>query len=101
MSILLIGGMDRLERHYQNEAIKRGVNLKIFTKQTKEIGKKIGKIDAIVLFTDKVSHSLKNEIINLAKTRKIPLFMYHSCGISTFRRCLDCLQKLKQKGGLA
>ncbi|MCS7215880.1 MAG: DUF2325 domain-containing protein [Thermodesulfovibrio sp.] len=101
MSILLVGGMDRLERHYLNEAISRGVNLKVFTKPTKDIGRKIGKIDAIVIFTDKVSHSVKNEIINLAKAKKIPFFMYHSCGICTFRKCLDCLQKLKKEGGLA
>ncbi|MDW7971730.1 MAG: DUF2325 domain-containing protein [Thermodesulfovibrio sp.] len=101
MSILLVGGMDRLERHYLKEAIQRGVNLKVYTKPTKDIGRKIGKIDAIVIFTDKVSHSVKNKIINLAKAKKIPCFMYHSCGICTFRKCLDCLQKLKQKGGLA
>ncbi len=101
MSILLLGGMDRLERHYLKEASQRGINLKVFTKPTKYIGKKIGMVDAIVIFTDKVSHSVKHEVINFARSKGIPLFMYHSCGLCTLRKCLECLQNLKQKGGLA
>lgn len=103
MSILLLGGMDRLERHYLNEASLRGIKLKVFTKPTKDIGKKIGNVDAIVIFTDKVSHSVKYEIVNFARENGIPYFMYHSCGLCTLRRCLDCIKNLnlKQKGGLA
>ncbi|MCS7164532.1 MAG: DUF2325 domain-containing protein [Thermodesulfovibrio sp.] len=101
MSIILVGGMDRLERHYIKEAIQRGINLKVFTKPTKNIEKKIGKVDAIFIFTDKVSHSVRKEIINFARAKGIPFFMYHSCGICTFRKCLDCLQKIKKEGGLA
>jgi len=100
MSILLLGGMDRLERHYLNEANQRGINLKVFTKPTKEIGRKIGKVDAIVIFTDKVSHSIKHEIISFARAKGIPFFMYHSCGLCTLRKCLDSIKNLKQKGGL-
>lgn len=101
MSVLLLGGMDRLERHYLNEASRRGINLKVFTKPTKEISRKIGKVDAIVIFTDKVSHSIKHEIASFAKAKGIPCFMYHSCGLCTLRKCLDCLKNIKQKGGVA
>lgn len=101
MSIVLLGGMDRLERHYLNEASRRGISLKVFTKPAKGIGKKIGKVDAIVLFTDKVAHSLRYEIVNFARANGIPCFMYHSCGICTLRKCLDCLKNFGQKGVLA
>lgn len=98
MSIILIGGMDRLERHYQNEANERGINLKIFTKPKKEVVKKIGKVDAIVIFTDKVGHSLKSEVTNYARAKGIPCFMYHSCGVVTLRKCLDCIKIRKKEG---
>lgn len=101
MSVLLLGGMDRLEKHYLNEANQKGINLKVFTKPTKDIIRKIGKVDAIVIFTDKVSHTVKNEIIKFARSKGIPFFMYHSCGLCTLRKCLECLKTLKQKGGLA
>lgn len=32
MCIVLIGGMDRLERHYKNEAERAGVSVKVFNR---------------------------------------------------------------------
>ncbi|MCX7856930.1 MAG: DUF2325 domain-containing protein [Deltaproteobacteria bacterium] len=100
MSILVIGGMDRLERHYFREARDMGASLKIFTKLRKNIHKKIGKVDAIVIFTGKVSHSLKHKIISYAHSNGIPVFTYHNCGLCTLRRCLDYLKKQIPNGGL-
>lgn len=99
MSILLIGGLDRLEKHYLDEAKQRGINLKVFTKPKKHISKKIGKVDVVIIFTDKISHPVKNEITKFARSRGIPFFMYHNCGLCTLRKCLDCLKNLKKQGG--
>ncbi|MGC9018038.1 MAG: hypothetical protein ACP5JQ_07695 [Caldimicrobium sp.] len=40
MCIALIGGMDRLERHYFEEAKKMNVTLKVFTKLEKNLEKR-------------------------------------------------------------
>ncbi len=101
MSIMLLGGMDRLTEHYENEAKRMGVRLKVYTKGAKNITKKIGKVDAILIFTDKIAHSVKQEVGNYAKLKKIPCFMVHSCGLCTLRKCLEHLKKLNQNGGLA
>ncbi|WP_353684479.1 DUF2325 domain-containing protein [Thermodesulfovibrio sp. 3907-1M] len=101
MSVLLIGGMDRLKSHYLKEASQRGINLKLFTKPCKEVTRKIGKVDAIVVFTNKVSHSIRDDVINFARAKGIPFFMCHSCGLCTLRKYFDDLKKLNQKGGLA
>ena len=93
MCIALVGGMDRLKRHYINEARQFGVELKVFTKHKAGILSKIRNVDAIVIFTNKVSHTAKKEVVNVAKTKKIPVFMYHSCGICTLRDCLSCLKR--------
>lgn len=98
MSIILVGGIDRLEKHYQKEAKERGFNIKVFTRPKKDIVRKIGKVDAIIIFTDKVAHSLKNEVLNFARAKGIPCLHNHGCGISSFRKCLECLSKHK-KGG--
>jgi len=97
MSIALIGGMDRLERQYINEAESVGINLKVFTKAESGIASKIKNMDAVVIFTNKVSHKAKREVMNVAKSRNIPVFMYHSCGICTLRDCLNCLKKEKEE----
>ena len=91
MCVALIGGMDRLERNYINEAQRLGVELKVYTKSETGIASKIKHVDAVVIFTNKVSHKIKKEVMNIAKAKNIPVFQYHSCGICTLRNCLSCL----------
>ena len=96
MCVALIGGMDRLERQYINEAEWVGVDIKVFTKPEANMASKIGRVDAVVIFTNKVSHKAKKEVMNAAKAKNIPIFMYHSCGICTLRDCLSCIKREKE-----
>ncbi len=93
MCVALVGGMDRLERQYISEAEKVGINLKVFTKSENGMISKIRNMDAVVIFTNKVSHKAKVEVMNTAKSKQIPVYMYHSCGICTLRDCLRCLKE--------
>lgn len=95
MCVALVGGMDRLERHYTNEAEKFGIELKVFTRSEAGIASKVKHVDALIIFTNKVSHQVKGEIMNVAKARNIPVLMHHSCGVCTLRNCFDCLMKKK------
>jgi len=92
MSIVLVGGMDRLGGQYRKEAERLGMNLRIFSQAEQGMGNKIKNADALVIFTNKISHRAKNEAVSAAKTNGIPLFMHHSCGVCTFRECIKCLQ---------
>ena len=67
MCVALIGGMDRLERQYINEAERVGVDIKVFTKPEANMASKIGRVDAVVIFTNKVSHKAKRDVMNVAK----------------------------------
>ena len=100
MCIALIGGMDRLERHYKGEAVRAGVELQVFTKSEINIAAKLKKADAMVIFTNKVSHQVKNEAMNSARLNNIPVFMHHSCGVCTLRDCLNCMVIIHNKTGL-
>lgn len=91
MCIAVIGGMDRLERDYINEAEKFGIRLKVYTNPETNFISKIKNVDALIIFTNKVSHRAKNEAMSIAKSRNIPVLMHHSCGICTLRDCLGCL----------
>lgn len=90
MCIALIGGMDRLERHYREEAERVGITLQVFSRSQTNIAAKLRKADAIVIFTNKVSHRVKLEAMQVAKSWDIPVFMHHACGVCTFRNCLQC-----------
>ncbi len=90
----LIGGMDRLEKQYTLEAEKFGIKLKVFTKSKNDMASKIKHVDVLVIFTNKVSHRAKKEVVSLAKLRGIPVLMYHSCGICTLRYCFKSLENM-------
>lgn len=91
MCVALIGGMDRLGRQYLEEAEKFGVDLRVFTCSEARMHSKLRNVDAMVIFTNKVSHQVKKQAIVAAKAKDIPVFMHHSCGICTLRECLGCI----------
>ncbi len=91
MCVGLIGGMDRLKRHYLKEAERFGVDLKVFSRWETNLSKKINCLHALIVFTDKVSHMARKEAMEVARSRQIPVFMYHSSGICTLRNGLDSI----------
>lgn len=91
MCIAIIGGMDRLERHYREEATRSGIELRVFNRSQVDIGAKLKYVDALVIFTNKVSHRVRNEALKAVKDRSVPIILQHSCGVCTFRDCLRCL----------
>ncbi|MFO0751814.1 MAG: DUF2325 domain-containing protein [Thermodesulfovibrionales bacterium] len=92
MCVALIGGMDRLEKHYRSEAEKFGIELKVFSGARTNMAAGIRNVDAMVIFTNKISHRVKKEVMNIAKAQGIPVKMYHSCGVCTLRDCFGCLK---------
>lgn len=98
MCIALIGGMDRLERHYKAEADRFGIDLKVFNASAAGMTSKLKNVDAVVIFTNKVSHQARKEAMNIARSWKVPVFQYHSCGVCTLRECFSCLNNNKGRG---
>lgn len=90
MCIALIGGMDRLDKHYKEVAELAGLSLQIFSKSQTNIAAKLKKADLMVIFTNKVSHRVKTEAMQAAKSCGIPVIMRHTCGVCTLRECLEC-----------
>ena len=100
MSIALIGGMDRLEQQYLKEAEKLGVELRVFSIAMKDIGAKLKHSEAVVIFTNKVSHRARNAAMNAAKAHHIPVFIHHACGVCTLRECLKCIMIINTASGV-
>jgi hypothetical protein len=93
MKVTIIGGMDRLENHYQKEAEKRGFELKIFNLPEARMLHRVKGAEALILFTGKVSHEARNKVVAMAKSNNIPLYMCHSSGICALRDCLSCIDR--------
>ena len=88
MCVTLIGGLDRLQKDYIAAAKENGHSLKCISRNERNFVDKIGNPDALIVFTNKVSHEAKRKAVQVARSRNIPLQMVHSCGVSSLRECL-------------
>ncbi|WP_456434550.1 DUF2325 domain-containing protein [Thermosulfuriphilus sp.] len=98
MCIALIGGMDRLRKEYETEARKRGVELRIYSRSVPRLSRRIRNVDAIIIFTNKVSHEARRQVLEAHRECDIPLIQLHSCGLSSLKKCLaDFVQRKELK----
>ncbi len=91
MNIALIGGVKSLEKNYKLEADKRNIDLRVFNKATTGMALKVRNYNAVIIFTNFVSHRAKKEIMDMAKKSNMPVVMHHSSGVSTLRDSLNCI----------
>ena len=63
MCVTLIGGMDRLKQDYIAAARQGGATLKCISRNERNFVDKIGNPDAIIVFTNKVSHEAKRKAL--------------------------------------
>ncbi len=78
MSIVLVGGHDRMHAEYKEIADKHGCRVKVYTQRTARFDKAIGNPDGIVLFTSTVSHQMIHTAVKEAKRKQIPVMRCHS-----------------------
>jgi len=88
MSVVIIGGHERMERIYRDTGKKHGCKIKVFTKMQGDLHKRIGNPDYIVMFTDVVSHKLINTAMKILKKKNIPSLKLHNSSLQTLEKAL-------------
>lgn len=88
MSLVIIGGHERMERVYKETCKKYGYKAKIFTKHTGNLDKRIGNPNYIVTFTDVTSHKLVNASLKISKKKNIPNLRLHNSSIQSLENTL-------------
>ncbi|MDR0881770.1 MAG: DUF2325 domain-containing protein [Candidatus Adiutrix sp.] len=86
-TVALIGGLEHLRNKYIDTAKSFGVDLKFFEGRENCIRHRFGELDMMIVFTDNVSHSARQEVVKHARLNIIPLRLRHSSSISTLRKC--------------
>lgn len=74
MSILVVGGHERMEKDYLEMGKKLGFKTKVCTKKANKLASSIGNPDAVVILTSTVSHKICNIVEMKAKKQSIPIF---------------------------
>ncbi|WP_432407545.1 DUF2325 domain-containing protein [Wukongibacter sp. M2B1] len=88
MSVVIIGGHERMERIYRDTGKKHGCKIKVFTKMKGDLCKRIGNPDYILMFTDVVSHKLVNTTMKISKKKNIPNLRLHNSSLQTLESAL-------------
>ncbi len=78
MSIILVGGHDRMHAIYKSTASRMGHKVKVFTQMPANFEKRIGNPDGILLYTKTVSHKMVITAIKEARRKNIPVVRCHN-----------------------
>jgi hypothetical protein len=91
MSLVLVGGHDRMHREYQNVCEHFNCNSKIYTQMPANFNKSIGVPDRIILFTNTVSHKMVKVAVREARRKNIPISRCHSSSATALHELLQTL----------
>lgn len=89
MSIVIVGGNERMECQYADICKNYGCKAKIFTKENGSLRKKMGCPDLLILFTNTVSHKMVISAAQEAKRNKIPIARVHSSSAAALHGVLS------------
>lgn len=96
MTVALIGGLDRLKNQYESLAEEHGIELRVYSKPKADLQGRISQVDAVVLFTNLVSHQSAREVRKLARSGNVSLICSHNSSLAAARRCFLAAAKAAQ-----
>lgn len=88
MSIVIVGGNERMVCQYEDICKGFGCRAKVFAKEKGAMKKKIGAPDLLILFTSTVSHKMVNCAVEEAKRKSIPVCRCHTSSASALENIL-------------
>ena len=89
MSVVIIGGHDRMVCQYKKVCKQFNCKAKVFTQMSANLSKQIGSPDLIVLFTNTVSHKMVISASQEAKKNNIPVARIHTSSASALKCALE------------
>lgn len=89
MSVVIVGGNDRMNREYLNICKERGCKAKVFTQMRDGLKHKIGNPDLLILFTGTTSHKMIGCALNAVKGTDTKIERCHSSSASALKSILE------------
>jgi len=88
MSVVIVGGNERMENQYEEICKGYGFKAKVFTKEKGNLSRKIGVPNLMILFTNTVSHKMVNSAVTEAKRNNVRIVRVHSSSASALNSVL-------------
>ena len=89
MSIVIVGGHDRMVGQYKKICKSYKCKCKVFTQMEADFGKKIGCPDLLVLFTNTVSHKMVKCAVSNLKGENTRIVRCHSSSMAALKNILQ------------
>lgn len=88
MSVVIIGGNERMVCQYKQICKEHHFKAKVFAKMAADLKNKIGQPDLIILFTSTVSHKMVHCAVQEADKNDIEIRRSHSSSASALKEIL-------------
>ena len=88
MSVVIIGGHDRMVRQYKQICKNFKCKAKVFTQMSADLDKQIGKPDLCILFTNTVSHKMVNCAAHQAERKNFTVVRCHTSSSAALENIL-------------
>lgn len=89
MSLVIVGGNDRMASRYHDICKQYQWKSKVFTQMPADFENKIGQPDLLIVFTSTCSHKMLAGIKKRSEKQHIPVEHVHSASISALKKLLE------------
>lgn len=88
MSVVIVGGHDRMIYQYKKICKEYNCKVKVFTQMTAKLSSQIGTPDLIILFTNTVSHKMVHCTVAEAEKCNVDIIRCHTSSKSALTQIL-------------
>ena len=89
MSVVVIGGNDRMATRYKDICKSFRCKAKVFTQMPSDFENKLGTPDLMVVFTSTCSHKMVNSVNKKSAKHDTPVARIHSASASALKSVLE------------
>ena len=89
MSVVIVGGHDRMVRQYKDICKEYGCKAKVFTQMAGGLRGAMGSPDLLVLFTSTMSHKMLQGTLRAVKGKDMVIARSHSSSLAALRGILE------------
>lgn len=89
MSVVIVGGHDRMVCQYKRICEEYNCKAKVFTQMSSNLSSQLGKPDLVIVFTNTVSHKMVRCAVEKAEKQNVNLVRCHTSSKSALTGILD------------
>lgn len=89
MSVVVVGGNDRMATRYKEICKTYNYKAKVFTQMPSDFENKLGMPDLMIVFTSTCSHKMVTRVNHKSEKFNIPVARIHSASVSALKNVLE------------